>query len=426
MRGLLYQAALAAALAALLVQTSASAEDRETVTVSERYGRSCRGSVDGLPFLVLRGTHRERGEAHGFLGAREIIKTCDAMAGVVSGMGGPEAKGEGWEAAKTLVRRFRFPERFQDELQGMMDGIRKALPDPGDRMLKATGAEITMEDLEVLQCGDVLELMRCSQFSAWGALTADGGTIIGRNWDYPPIFPFDTYCVFAVEPVEEGLQKTIDAMWFGMIGAGMGCLNGEGVYLSGNDAGSEDPSKVQFPVPAALAVRMTAETAGAGNALAAVGENIDQKTALAILYHVVAPPGGQGQAERAVVFEYAPGVTSPIETRVRRSPSTLPEALIVANDPLIGKGGGGESSGRYESIEKALSNPETRGRLDFERARAILDAVAASSPTLTTQYSAVVWPGRKELRIAVAPAPGQAATKQEYARVRWGELFGTR
>jgi hypothetical protein len=422
----LFVRSMFAAMALALLSAAASAEEMPIVNVSQRYGQSCRGSVGGFPVLVLRGTHRERGEAHGFLAAKEILKTCDAMAAAVNSME-PAGTGEtGWEAARKLVNRFQFPERFQAELEGMLHGIEGALPDARDRKLKATDTEVTLEDLKVLQCGDVLELMRCSQFSAWGSLTPDGSTIIGRNWDYPPIFPHDTYCAFAVEPAEKGLQKTLDALWFGMIGAGMACLNEGGVYLSGNDAGSEDPSRVRSPVPVMLAVRTAAETALASDPLAAVERNIDQKTALALLYHIVAPAGPEGQGAKAFVFEYAPGATSPFAARVRRSTLTLPDALILTNDPLIGGASGGEVCDRYARMEKALADPSTQGKVDFEKARSILDSVAASGPGVTTQYSAVVIPAQKEVCVAVAPAAGKPATKQGYVRLQWDVVFSLR
>jgi hypothetical protein len=426
MHSLLVKSILAATFALILLKATASAQESPTITASQRYGQSCRGSVGGLPVLVLRGTHRERGEAHGFMGAREIVKTCDAMAAAVNLMGEGDEGRTGWDAAKGMVGRFQFPERFQAELEGMLRGIEKALPDPGDRTLGATGAELTLEDLMVLQCGDVLELMRCSQFSAWGSLTPDGGTIIGRNWDYPPIFHHDTYCAFAVDPAEDNLQKTMDAMWFGMIGAGMACLNEEGVYLSGNDAGSEDPSQVQSPVPAALAIRMTAETTRASDPPAALEQNIDQRTVLALLYHIVAPGGPDGQAPQAFVFEYAPGATSPFEARIRRASEALPDALILTNHLLLTGAGDGGSADRYARIETALGDPSARGKVHADEVRSILDSVAASGPGTTTQYSAIVIPGRKEVRIAVAPAPGEPATKQEYVRLQWDAVFGLR
>ncbi len=425
MHSLFVRSMFATAMALVFLGVAASADEAPAVSIRERYGESCRADVGGFPVLVLRGTHRERGEAHGFLAAKEILRTCEAMAAAVNSMG-PAGTGEtGWEAAKKLVGRSQFPERFQVELEGMLQGIGRALPEARDRRLKATGAEVTLEDLKVLQCGDVLELMRCSQFSAWGSLTPDGSTIIGRNWDYPPIFPHGTYCAFAVDPAEKGLQKTLDALWFGMIGAGMACLNEEGVYLSGNDAGSEDPSRVQSPVPVMLAVRVAAETALVSDPLAAVARNIDQRTALALLYHIVAPAGPEGQGAKAFVFEYAPGATSPFAARVRRSTQTLPDALILTNDPLIGSASG-EVCDRYARIEKALADPSTQGKVDFEKVRSILDSVAASGPGVTTQYSAVLTPAKRELRIAVAPAAGKPATKQDYARLQWEVVFGLR
>ncbi|MCJ7751312.1 MAG: C45 family peptidase [Armatimonadetes bacterium] len=426
MHSLLVKSTLTATVALVFLSISASAGEPPKNNVFQRHGQSCRGTVGGFPVLVLRGTHRERGEAHGFLAAKEIIKTCDAMAAAVNGMDQSRTEGSGWSDAKVLMSRFQFPERFQVELAGMLQGIQEALPEAGDRTLKATGAEVTLDDLRVLQCGDVLELMRCSQFSAWGSLTPDGSTIIGRNWDYPPIFPHDTYCAFAVDPAEEGLQKTMDAMWFGMIGAGMACLNEEGVYLSGNDAGSEDPSLVQSPVPAALAARMAGETARASDPLAAVQRSIDQKTALALLYHIVAPGGPGDQGSRAFVFEHAPGATSPFEERIRRPSSALANALILTNDPLIGCRAGAEVCERYARIEEALFDPDAQGKVGFEKARSILDSVAAVGPGTTTQYSAVVSPGRKEMRIAVAPAPEMPATKQDYVILQWDAVFGLR
>ena len=417
---------LPAAVALAFLSAAASAGEPPAPTVSQRHGQSCRATVGDFPLLVLRGTHRERGEAHGFLGAKEIIRTCDAMATAVNAMAQPDTEETGWAAAKRLVSRFQVPERFQAELEGMMQGLREALPEAGDRALRATGAEVTLEDLKVLQCGDVLELMRCSQFAAWGSLTPDGSTIIGRNWDYPPIFPYDTYCAFAVAPAEDGLQQTLDAMWFGMIGAGMACLNEEGVYLSGNDAGSEDPSLVQSPVPAALAMRMAGETAGAGDALAAVQGNIDHKTALALLYHIVAPAGPEGQGSRAFVFEYAPGATTPFAARTRRASPTLPDALILTNHPLLTGNAEGGSAERYARIDSALRDPSSSGAVDSNRVRAILDSVAASGPGTTTQYSAVTLPAKRELHLAVAPGPGQPATSQPYVCLEWDAVFGLR
>ena len=86
-----------------------------------------------------------------------------------------------------------------------------------------------------------------------------------------------------------------------------------------------------------------------------------------------------------------------------------------------------------QALQKKLSPPlleqtlrsqlEELTSLPIEEARSILASVAASSPNVTTQYSAVVWPGRREMRVAVALAPGKPATGEHYARVRWDALL---
>lgn len=230
----------------------APAAEKEGVVVTQKYEKSMRGEIGDIPVLILRGTHRERGKAHGFLGAKEIVKTVDSMAVAIDFAGRESKKPVSWNSAAKLIGRFRYPERFVDELEGMLVGIEEALPDANDRTMKATQKPLTITDLKILQCGDVMELMLCSQFSAWGDMTKDGGTIIGRNWDYPPFFPFDTYCIFAIEPAEKGLQKTIDALWFGMLGAGFACLNEQSVYISADNGGEHQLNKIENPIPPPL------------------------------------------------------------------------------------------------------------------------------------------------------------------------------
>jgi len=393
------------------------------IDMAENYGQSVRASADGFPLIVLRGTHEERGRAHGFLAAREIVRTLDAMAGAINA-GGDSGEGPTpWAAACEMVDRFAFPGRFLTEVGGMLAGIEEALPDAADRTLNATGAPLTLEDLKVLQCGDVLELMQCSQFSAWGHLTPGGEIVIGRNWDYPPIFPFDTYMIVAVDPAEPGLQRTIDALWFGMIGAGFACLNESGVYISGNDGGREDASAVEDPCPAALAIRMAAETAAPADPLGPVREMIDQRTALHLLFHIVAPPASPGAAARAWIFEHRPGAEGHFEERLRGTGQTFPEAVFVTNTPMIGKSDDESGCERYEKIRDALSAAGGDNRIDLAAAKAILDSVSVSERDRTTQYSGVIFPQGMEMHIAVSRAPAQSATKQPYTRVRWADVW---
>jgi hypothetical protein len=82
----------------------------ETVEISTRHGKSWRGTADGLPALVLRGTHRERGEAHGRLAAREIVRNVNHLAGFID-----RRVPGGWKGAVGEVERFEFAPRFEEE-----------------------------------------------------------------------------------------------------------------------------------------------------------------------------------------------------------------------------------------------------------------------------------------------------------------------
>ena len=53
----------------LLLSACTAPPDYPQAVVTARYERSLRGTVDGFPFILLRGDHSERGEAHGYLGA---------------------------------------------------------------------------------------------------------------------------------------------------------------------------------------------------------------------------------------------------------------------------------------------------------------------------------------------------------------------
>lgn len=410
-------------LSAAVSSSALAAEEGPQIMVIESYGNSVRGSVDGFPLLVLRGTQEQRGRAHGYLGAREIVKTADAMATKINLSGSGEGEESKWAKAKRYLEGFKMPERFTVELESMLGGIEEALPDPGDRTLKATGRPIALRDLCMLTCGDVLELARCSQFSAWGDLTPDGSIIIGRNWDYPAIFPFDTYCIFAVDPEEDDLKKTLDAMWFGMIGGGLASLNEDGVYLSGNDGGDEEKGVIENPCPGMLAMRMAAETASRDNPLQPMKEFVDQKTVLTLLYHIVTPPTEPGGAPKAWILEHVPGSGLPFEKRLRTPKKELPQAIFVTNTQMLGKKDSESDCERYESLRRALYSSGKDAPIDLEKAKKMLDDVSVANRTgNSTQYSAVVFPERLEMHIAVSRSPGTSATKEPYTRVQWADI----
>ncbi|MBX9789300.1 MAG: C45 family peptidase [Pirellulales bacterium] len=418
----------------LFVAVCAASLARGETTVVARHGASLRASVDGRAVLVLRGSHAERGVAHGVLGAREILETVDFLAAKLNTIGAlvdPDRTAAdkpriNWQNFCKAAEHFEMPDRFREELAGMLHGIEQALPAEADRTLKATGQAITLADLSALQTCDVLELMRCSQFSVWGDLTDDGQVLVGRNWDYPPVFSSTTYCVFAVEPTEPELSPTLDAMWFGMLGTGMAALNRHGIYLAANDGGvHRSMLAVEHPTPAAVVGRMLIEAMTPDDAPEFLRTFLKDRVTLALIFHLVVPASSPGQATRAYALEFAPWADAARsllrEPDLARSNCLVCTNHFVANSPQAT----GNTAERYGLLADGIRAHRKRDeKIDFEAARKLLDAVGRRSPLNTTQYSAVAWPAERKLRIAVSPKTGKSATAEPYVLFEWDELFG--
>lgn len=402
--------------------STARAPEAGEVLVLARHGQSLRGTIDGFPLLLLRGTHEERGEAHGALAAKEIIAICDSTARFLKlGSYASQRPDATWEGGLKAAAGFEFPERFEVELAAMLRGIQEALPNPEDRVVKSLGREIALEDLKLLQAGDVFELMRCSQFSAWGVLTEDGQPIVGRNWDYPPLYSMDYACVIAVQPAEEGLSPTIDAMYYGMLGCGLATINRDGVYVAGNDAGIDEGGiHAAHPTPGSLLMRTAIESASPDEVIEEFAQSIRDRVALGLLFHFV---GVEGRHGPAAIVEYDPrpevgGI------RIRHAEKKLPGALLATNH-CQASGPREESMGRYRTISGAISAlGRAGGKIGFAQARDIMALVAKASPSNATLYTAVAWPEKRRLAVAVAPDLATPATSGRYVVVEWEKVFG--
>jgi len=396
------------------------------VVVLARYGQSVRGTVDGFPLLVLRGTHAQRGEAHGALTAKQIIAVCGSTADfLLKSSYAANRQDNPWEKGIEAIARFTYPQRFEQELAGMLRGIQTALPDPADRVIPSLGRQITLEDLKLLQTGEVFELMRCSQFSAWGALTDDGQPIVGRNWDYPPLYSMDYACIVAIEPAEPGLSPTFDAMCFGMISSGMATINRDGVYASANDGGiSEQGVVIEQPEPVGLLLRTVMETAAPDQVVDRFVEAIDGHVTLGLLFQFVGTDIEDGPA---AIVEYDPQPDGQ-GTQVRHVQSRLPYALLMTNHCVAGdEKGPDESVGRYRTISDAINrHGRDRSKIRFDEVRQITNSVAKASAVNTTMYTAVAWPAQRKMMVATAPDLATPATQGRYVMVEWDQIFAAR
>ncbi len=369
----------------------------ERTVVLARHGRSLRGTIDGRPFLVLRGSAAERGEAQGRLAGKDVLAVLEGVASTVQ-----KRKPGAWDAALTPAsRRFAWPARFEEELTSLAAAL------PGDPV-PALGRKATLDDLRVLNVLSDLLGSGCSSFSAWGKLTPDGQVVTGRNLDYG-LFPLiEQITLVAVVPSEQGIKPTLELSIFGSIGAST-TLNADGAFLALHDEPGLPSAASSGWVPRTLALRQAIETAGTTTAVE------DVATILR------ASPARMGQN----VHVSGPGIVPAVlewdgnakdgGVTVRRPEG---EKLACTNHYVARTArDDAESRRRYDALLAGTAGP-----IDFEAAKKLLDRVSASG-SVVTYASVVVWPASKRYAFAISPKLGTSSTRGRWTTVEWSELF---
>lgn len=383
-----------AALALVLLLAPLQAE---RVVVLARHGRSLRGTLDGRPLLVLRGSAAERGEAQAALAGREILRALDAVASTV------QARRPGaWDAAMVpAAQRFAWPARFEAELAAMAARL------PADPV-PALGRKAGIDDLRVLNALSDLLGTGCSSFSAWGPRTADGQVLTARNADYGYFPTLDLLSLVAVEPAEKDLRPTLDLGMPGSIGAAT-ALNADGAFLALHDeAGLPGASQAGW-IPRALALREAIERARGASAVEDVA---------AVLRTSPVRVGNN-------VHVSGPGIVPAVlewDGNAKDGGVTVrpgADGLLVCTNHYVARAarGAGDSRNRFDLLRRGAE-----GKVGFEAARGLLEKVSRSGGTLT-YFSVIAWPGAKRYAFAVAPNLDTAAPKARWTTVEWGEVF---
>lgn len=393
-----------ALLALLAVLPAATADGKLQVTA--RHGKSLKGTVDGYPFLLLRGALRERAVDHGFLAAREILAALDQ--GIIPTINKQIAAT--WENLFIpAAGRFEWPRRYEEELQGLLVGIAQAIPKKEDRVLKSLGREIALADLKALNALSDILPGGCSSFSAWGAHTKDGELLTARNLDYMAFPIASALSIVAVEPAEKELRPTIDVIGPGIVGAST-ALNADGLFLAIHDEAGLPRSRKQGWVPRFLALRTAIESSrdieGVTEVLrrspVKVGSNIHVSTSSAA---AVLEWDGNAKEE---------GVT------VRR-PKEGASSIVCTNHYVqrAERKGSPSSLNRYATLEKAIASGK---KIDLEAAQAMLESVCVNGGSVT-HLSVVAWPKARRIAFAFSPQNGVSATRGKWVTVEWDELF---
>lgn len=361
----------------------------------------------GVPVLRVWGSPTQQGYAHGYLLAEPITQ----LFGCLVGAGGLLESGEQYAALLEITRtRMRFAERYEQELAGVLRGIRDRLG--ADRLrLEPLGRPLDVDDLKALQCvADWLPMM-CSSFSAWGATTRDGGVITGRNLDYRSIGALQgkvPVLIIVYLPDEGGRCRWVNVGMPGLIGCTTG-MNEFGVTMSLHDVEPLARPVGEGFVPRVLALREAIEQATGDDPVGQIETALRaRKPAYGANVHVSVPRDKTGSP--AVVLEYeGAGSEGAMVTR-RTADDAAPNVLLCTNHFRIRKQP--SECGRYEKMARRLAQLGEAGqKIGPAEARQIMQDVAVDSDRVLTYHTVYFLPDRRRMGVSFAAdgAPAPAA-----------------
>ena len=395
--------------------------------VTARYGRSLRGTIGAVPVLLLRGSPEEMGEAHGFFAARDIIAFLDRFLIPCMNSRQPDA----WERRVLPgANAFLFDARYQKELEGIMTGIVKALPNTQDRWLASIHREIRLADLHAENClGDFIFSQGCSSFSAWGSLTQSGQVICGRNLDggyIPGKFPF---FILAREPVDRNRLTTLDITCPGAVGV-VTCMNEDGLFFMGHDEVGLESLSDHALTPRSLVIREAAETSRATDSMEKIALVFKNRSVhMGDSTHVGLPRRRHCGGLFPFVVEWD---ASPLNggATIRTEDSTIVADAIVCTNNFVNRRigdalrGNEDSRKRFRQMATMINEYRAaKKKIDVDRAIDIMDSVAAHGESVT-YMSVIAIPRERKIFFALSPGGGVSATQEDWMEIRWSEIFG--
>ena len=146
---------------------------------------------------VVRGTWYEMGRQYGELLADDIQAVATLTSVALVQMAGAEQAKQGRELVRSQIDL--YPKRFRDMLDGMAEGS------------GLTIEEIAMAEHVVSILVAVQEGLFCSSITTWGDYTTDGQLVMGRNFDYPPMYRAlaPHLCVVVFHPIDGSVPTAI-------------------------------------------------------------------------------------------------------------------------------------------------------------------------------------------------------------------------
>ncbi|MFQ5501846.1 MAG: C45 family autoproteolytic acyltransferase/hydrolase, partial [Phycisphaerae bacterium] len=213
--------------------------------------------IEGITILRVWGSPHERGYAHGYHMAREILSLFEGYLKDESNVG----KAATYQMASTMVSGImKIEPKYEQELRGMLAGIEARLN--GKTTISSLKRKLNYTDLVAINCIPDSSRLGCSSFAAWGRLTKNGDTLAGRNLDWIRINVLENNQFILCYLREEDSKSFpwVSITWPGLIGCLTG-MNQRGVTVSMHDAPAEPPNMRAGFTPRAFALRDAIEAA---------------------------------------------------------------------------------------------------------------------------------------------------------------------
>lgn len=358
-------------------------------------------TIDGITVLRVHGDAAQRGRAHGYLLAPEIISLIDGYLGAAHISGGPQR----YEATMKLMQNMIvIAPRYMEELTGMLAGIEERLA--GETTIPALGRRMTLADLVAINCVPDAVGFGCSSFSAWKTLTPQGHTITGRNLDWHTIDALrENQIVIAHLPPKDADEAAwMSVTWPGLVVCLTG-MNEHGVTVAMHDVHVDSPKVPANITPRGYALREAIETARAESCRADVHAVLKRCRALVgNNVHVTNPYDGEFSPSR--VFEYDGFLRDQNGVTVRNPRSCIPRTdrrLVryqVTTNHYRCRSTADECT-RYQTLDEKLRSLATApsAQLDVNMAWELLKSVAVAG-RITTYQSVVFEPNARRMHVS--------------------------
>jgi hypothetical protein len=362
-------------------------------------------------FRLLRIHHpsaHERGFAHGFLLAPQILETFDAALTSLPGFSRRDFN----ERLTPWVReKLAWERTAKEEIAGLLEGLRARLGEKGSAP-QALGRPLNANDFLALNAIADWFGPGCSGFSAWGKRTADDGSLHARTLDFPlgpkgvSVQLLFAFCAREKNPLEKepAAAKTRTLSWVGVGWPGMiGCytgMNERGLTACMHDGYNLPPDgRRENLAVRSMALRRLLETTDpfAADPVAAVQTQLRaQPASCGNLFQLTWPEAAakKWKAAPSVVWEWD-NVSLPRDAFASpRGPDQGEEILVLTNHFCVRREPA--ACRRFKGLREALRKPETAA-LTAELAQRVLIAAEQS----TAAHTVIFEPDRLRLHVSL-------------------------